>query len=299
MTTSERTRDPIPAGTPLGERKFTIDDTQMHRYIEGIGAKNSWYSGESPYGGTVAPAAILFYEPMRFPASQAYGQGRPVFNARAEWEFCAPMRPGQTVTLRSQVSDRWLKRGREYATFEMEALDDSGKVLCIGRFTNTWDNPPAFDPPLSNRDNEPKSPPVDATGAELGSLSRLFTFEMSVALAGPAQNFHTDRQMAKDRGFSDVVIAGPQFVSQMSELMTLIFGRGFYEGGRLRVNFLKPVLAGETITVRAVENRRTRDGDGVERLEVAIWCENEDGQQTAAGIASARLIDGEPKVISD
>ncbi|HEX2173036.1 MAG TPA: hypothetical protein VHL09_11405 [Dehalococcoidia bacterium] len=294
MSIVEQLRDPIPAGTALGERSFSITEEQMSRYIEGIAANNAWYTQDSPYGGPVCPAAILFYEPMRFPASQAYGRDRPVFNARAEWEFCAPTRPGQQLTLRSKVSDRWVKRGREYATFEMEALDESGKVVCIGRFTNTWDSPPAYDPPLPSRDNEPRVPPIEANGAELGSLTRTITFDMSVALAGPARNFHTDREMARARGFSDVVIAGPQFVCQMAELMTQIFGRGFYEGGKLRVNFLRPVLAGETITARAVENRRTRDGDGVERMEVAIWCENEAGQQTAAGVASARLTDGAP-----
>ena len=295
MATSERLHDPVPVGMFLGERSFTITEEQMRRYIDGIDAKNPWYTQDSPYGGPVCPAAILFYEPMRFPASQAYGQGRAVFNARAEWEFCAPTRPGQTLTLRSKVSDRWIKRGREYACYEMEALDEAGKVVCVGRFTNTWDDPPQYDPPLPVRDNEPKAPPVEGNGPELGSLSRLFTYDMSVALAGPARNFHTDRELAQQRGFADVVIAGPQFVCQMAELLTQIFGRGFYEGGRLRVNFLKPVLAGERITARAAENRRLRDGDGVERVEVAIWCENEAAQPTAAGVASARLIDGPPK----
>ena len=299
MTTAERTRDPIPVDMPLGERTFEIDEQQMRRYIEGIGADNPWYTQDSPYGGPVAPAAILFYEPMRFPASQSYGRDRPVFNARAEWEFYRPARPGQMVTLRSKVADRWIKRGREYASFEMEARDAAGELLSVGRFTNTWDNPPAYDPPLPVRDNEPKGPTVEATGRELGSLSRLFTFEMSVALAGPAQNFHTDREMARQRGFADVVIAGPQFVCQMSELMTQIFGRGFYEGGRLRVNFLKPVLAGQRITARVAEGPRTGEPDGVERMEVAIWYENEAGQKTAAGTASARLLDGEPKQVSD
>lgn len=297
MSTTEQLRDPIAAGTVLGERGFTIDDEQLERYAGGIDVQNPWYTKDSPYGGPVCPAAILFYEPMRFPASQAYGRDRPIFNARAEWEFCAPARPGQRLTLRSKVSDRWIKRGREYATFEMEALDEAGKMVSVGRFTNTWESPPAYDPPLPSRDNDPKSPPADGDGAELGTLTRTYTFEMSVAGAGPAKNFHTDRQMARDRGFDDVVIAGPQFVCQMSELMTRIFGRGWYEGGKLRVNFLRPVIAGETIAARAVENRRVRDGDGVERLEVAIWCENQAGQQTAAGTASARLVDGEPKLI--
>jgi acyl dehydratase len=294
MTTAERRKDPIAVGTILGEREFVVGEEQLTRYVEGIDVRNPWYAEDSPYGGPVCPASILFYEPMRFPASQEYGRDRPIFNARGEWEFCAPARPGQRLTLRSKVADRWIKRGREYASFEMEVRDETGKLLCVGRIINTWDDPPAYDPPLPSRDNEPRTPPAEGDGAELGTMTRTYTFEMSVAGAGPAINFHTDRQIARDRGFDDVVIAGPQFVCQMSELMTRIFGRGWYEGGKLRVNFLRPVIAGEAITARVVESRRTRDGDGVERMEVAIWCENEAGQQTAAGTASARLVEGEP-----
>src|SRR5690606_1687459 len=88
----------------------------------------------------------------------------------------------------------------------------------------------------------------------------------------------------------DVVLSGPQFTAQMAELMTRIFGRGFYEGGYLKVNFLKPVLAGETITARVTLTGRDRGQDGQERIEVAIWCENEKGETTAGGIASARLV---------
>lgn len=295
-----RNLDPLPVNRILGVREYIVTNEQLERYLVGIKAhSNRWYTEDSPYGGPVCPASILFYEPMHFPGPRQYRADASPYNSGAAWEFSRPIRRGQALTLREKVADRWIKRGREYAVFQMDALDTHGRVVARCDFKESWDAPPNYEPPLPNRDHEPGSLKIEPSGRELGRLSRLFTFEMSSAFCRPERNLHTSREMARARGFSDVVIAGPQFVCQMSELMTRMFGRGYYEGGKLAVNFLRPVLAGELITARAVEHTRRDDGGGQKRAEVVIWCENAAGQKTAAGIASAVLGDAEPEHIVD
>ena len=81
--------------------------------------------------------------------------------------------------------------------------------------------------------------------------------------------------------------------------MTRIFGRGFYKGGILRVNYLRPVLVNKRISARVLEDIRSQDQDGVTRVIAAIWCQNELRQKIACGIATARLVDGEPAYTLD
>ena len=272
----------------LGETEYELSPERIQRYVDGVGSTNPWYSSQSPFGGPVAPAAILFYTPMRLEGWRDAGDDRPIFNSRAEWSFRQPARPGSTLLLSGRHADRWLKRGRDFLAIEVLARDESGDAICRGTTTVTWPADPRFTPAdLPNRDGEPAAPSVGAAaGPELGSLTRLLTFEMSCAIAGPARNFHTDREMARARGFEDVVIAGPHFVCLASELMTDIFKKAWFESGELRLTFLKPVIAGERITVRAVERERASSA-GDTRIIADVWCENERGEQTSVGSASA------------
>jgi acyl dehydratase len=71
--------------------------------------------------------------------------------------------------------------------------------------------------------------------------------------------------------------------------MTRFVGAGFVKGGTMSMAFIKPVLAGDRLTVHGVvkdkhpENSRTR-------VVVEVWCENQHGDKTAAGTASG-LVD--------
>ncbi|MBI3965435.1 MAG: MaoC family dehydratase N-terminal domain-containing protein [Chloroflexi bacterium] len=262
----------------------------LQRYLDGTQSTSPFYSDESPFGYPVAPAAILFYMPMRVEGWRDPNDTRPIFNSRVEWSFHKPVRPGTTLTLAARQSDRWLKRGRDFMTIELLALDEQGASVCRGLTTVTWPADPQHTPAdLPVRDGEPSGPPAGtATGPELGTLTRQLTFEMSEAIAGPARNFHTDREMARTRGFADVVIAGPHFVCLASELLTDVFGRQWFESGELKLTYLKPVIAGERITVKAVERER-QSSAGDTRVIADLWCENEAGEKTAVGSASALL----------
>lgn len=297
MTATTAERDPLAIGTTYPQRRVEVTQEYLGRYIEGIRAEdNPWYSVDSPYGGPVLPASIFFYEPSNFEDPRTgtqirhHGMDRAPFNSGAEWHFFAPGRPGEVFTLDQRVTDRWLKRGREWVIFEMSTRDAAGTLLATCAFKESWAEPPAYETPLRVQEGKSGELDADRSGELLGTLSRLYTFEMSAAFCRPHRDFHTDREMARAQGFPDVVISGPQFTCQMAELMTRIFGRGFYEGGHLKVNFLKPVLAGETITARATLLKRSAGSDGQERVEVAIWCENEKGETTAGGVAGARLV---------
>jgi len=71
----------------------------------------------------------------------------------------------------------------------------------------------------------------------------------------------------------------------VSQLMVDFLGEGFVKGGKISVAFIKPVLAGDTLTVHGVVKSREREGDRT-RVTVEVWCQNQDGVQTMVGTAS-------------
>ena len=55
--------------------------------------------------------------------------------------------------------------------------------------------------------------------------------------------------------------------------------------GRMAVKFIKPVLVGDTLTLYGCV-RGMQPEDGRVRVEVEVWCENQDGVKTMVGEAS-------------
>ncbi|HWN16292.1 MAG TPA: MaoC family dehydratase, partial [Candidatus Dormibacteraeota bacterium] len=71
----------------------------------------------------------------------------------------------------------------------------------------------------------------------------------------------------------------------VSEMMTRLLGAGFVKGGTLSMAFIKPVYAGDRLTVHGVVKETRREGSGT-RVVVEVWCQNQDEEKTAVGTAS-------------
>jgi acyl dehydratase len=71
----------------------------------------------------------------------------------------------------------------------------------------------------------------------------------------------------------------------VSEMMVALLGEGFLKGGKMAVKFIKPVLAGDTLTLRGRVASKAPEGERT-RVAVEIWCENQDGVKTLVGEAS-------------
>ena len=71
----------------------------------------------------------------------------------------------------------------------------------------------------------------------------------------------------------------------VSEMMTRLLGAGFVKGGTLSMAFIKPVYAGDRLTVHGVVKETRPEGAGT-RVVVEVWCQNQHGEKTAVGTAS-------------
>jgi len=100
---------------------------------------------------------------------------------------------------------------------------------------------------------------------------------------------HSDEAFAQKKGFRAPLAQAMMSTAYVSEMMTRFVGAGFVKGGQLSMAFIKPVLAGDRLTVHGVVKDKQPEG-GRTRVVVEVWCENQHGEKTAVGTASG-LID--------
>jgi acyl dehydratase len=101
------------------------------------------------------------------------------------------------------------------------------------------------------------------------------------------RSIHSDEAWARQKGFKGCLAQAMMSTAYISELMTGAFGAGFVKGGTMSVAFVKPVYAGDRLTVHGVVKDK-RQEEGGTRVVVEVWCENQHGEQTAIGTASGR-----------
>ena len=106
------------------------------------------------------------------------------------------------------------------------------------------------------------------------------------------RSIHTDEAWARAKGFRAPLAQAMMSTAYVSELMTRFVGAGFVKGGTMSMVFIKPVYAGDRLTVHGVVKDKRAEG-GATRVVVEVWCENQHGEKTAVGTASGRL--GEPR----
>ena len=110
------------------------------------------------------------------------------------------------------------------------------------------------------------------------------------AYSGVRPNYiHSDEAFARKKGFRAPLAQAMMSTAYVSELMTRFVGAGFVKGGTMSMAFIKPVLAGDRLTVHGVVKDKQPE-NGRTRVVVTVWCENQHGEKTAVGTASG-LID--------
>lgn len=144
---------------------------------------------------------------------------------------------------------------------------------------------------------------MSVSSADIGHVfegrPRQLTWARALALSGgpfgtpgwPDKNLHTDIDAARDAGLSEVVVSGTQWLGYLVGLMVELFGVAWFGSGELDIKIPRSVKIDETIQPKARLETREQEG-GVTRVTLAVWCENQDGQQVLVGTAACTL---EPK----
>ena len=123
-------------------------------------------------------------------------------------------------------------------------------------------------------------------GEEVPPLRKAIQQRQIDCFSGVRPNsIHTDGAWARKKGFRAPLAQAMMSAAYVSELMMQFLGEGYVKGGRVSLSFTKPVIVGDTLTVRGRVKSRESDGDRT-RVSVEVWCENQDGVMTMIGTAS-------------
>ena len=98
-------------------------------------------------------------------------------------------------------------------------------------------------------------------------------------------SIHSDEAWARQKGFRTCLAQGMMSTSYVSQMMVELLGPSFASGGTMSMAFIKPVYAGDRLTVHGVVKDRQSD-NGATRVVVEVWVENQDGEKTAVGHAT-------------
>jgi acyl dehydratase len=285
MTTT-RERDKY-VGQYYGEQHVDITPGMVAHYADAVQDHNSWYFGESPFGGAVAPALILHSEVYR--TVDWYLSYFGNLHARQEFEFFHPIIVGETVTTRRQIVDRYAKRDREYLVMEVGIYGSDGRLLNRGRTHQSFVQ--ATSGVIVDKEREKRSDRKFSLGEqpilkEIAGPEKEVTHEMCMAFSGPNKNYHTDVEEAHKLGFPDIVVQGMMSLCFVSEMMTSNFGEGWYRGGRINVALVNVLWGGEMVSARGQVIEERPEGSR-NRSSLQVWCEKADGTRIVVGTASA------------
>jgi acyl dehydratase len=99
------------------------------------------------------------------------------------------------------------------------------------------------------------------------------------------RSIHSDEAWARQKGFRTCLAQGMMSTAYVSQMMVKLLGPGFARGGTMSMAFIKPVYAGDRLSVHGVVKERQSD-NGATRVVVEVWVENQNGEKTAVGHAT-------------
>ena len=281
--------DEVYVGRDYGAREVAITPELVRHYAEAVTDRNPWYFGDSPFGGAVAPALILHsevYKNLSWYLPNLYGN----LHAKQEWEIFHPAMVGETVTTRSLILDRYIKRDREYIVKEVSCFGPDGRVLNRGRTHQSFllgrQEGIVVDKEREKRSDRRFETGPEAALEEIAGPRKDVTLEMCWKFSGPSKNYHNDVEEARKLGFPDIVVQGMMPLCFLSEMMTERFGPGWLQGGRTSVNLVNVLWQTDAVTCRGRVTARTPEGSR-QRAHLQVWCEKDDGTKVVVGTASA------------
>lgn len=133
---------------------------------------------------------------------------------------------------------------------------------------------------------KPQTAKPARVGDELPPLTKTISQRQIDCYSGVRpHSIHTDAEWARKKGFAAPLAQALMSTAYVSQMMVQFLGEGFVKGGMISVAFIKPVLAGETLTVHGTVKGRGGEG-GDTRVTVEVWCQNREGVKTMVGTAS-------------
>lgn len=305
MALKEPTYEAVEVGEIFGPVEVVVDDHYIKSGAFALDDDTPWYrSDDNPFGGRIAPSTIIAKDLVALFCTK-YDPSRVVgLHQKEEVWFHNPVRLGRTLTLTGTYVDKYEKRGKGYVVLDCKAHDDEGRLVVRQRSTEIMRIPEniklgegssagAGDERVSPSWPDDKTPVARASaevtpGTPVVPLTKTAHQDQMSVFSGCGRhwkNIHTEIAVAHKAGMRTTLAQGMMETCWTSEMLGRFFGPAWLSSGWIRMAYLQPVYEGDRITCRAVVKNRSTE-DGATKLELEVWCENQDGLMTAAGWAS-------------
>jgi acyl dehydratase len=268
MPQADLSYDAIELGKSYGPYKYPLSE-RIARILEATDNAHPWHHGRSPWGPPVAPPSILGSICMRFIdwiAPIAPG----TLHTRQDVRTDAALRLDRQPIAYGEFVEKYERRGRRWAVFEARFRDETGLIIGHGRTTLVF-------PERVETKDEPEADarPAKREG-ELTPITREIT-ERKIAGASASRNsIGTEELLAAD---------------YISEMMTGVLGKEWFEYADLSLDFLAPIDAGDTLTVNGRLKEKTPQGAVLHKV-YEVWAVNQRGEAVAAGSAGSLAMPG-------
>jgi len=294
------TYEAIEVGKEFGPWKYPLNE-RIARYLEAVENAHPWHHERSPWG----PPVALGIAAERF--MESFTPVPPgTLHAKQEIETAAALRLDRQPVGYGRFADKYERRGRKWFVFESRWRDETGLLIGHSSLTMAFAKEPGAvqtgGRPPGGQDEEGVKSEGGSRKAEAGErkgeltpVVRTLTAEGMTAYSEDSANavrgtsIHVQPEAAKKAGFGTTVAQGLMSADYISEMMTTALGKDWFENTKLSLAFLRPVLAGETLTANGRLAEAMEEGAVVRRV-YQVWCENGAGEAVTAGTATALLM---------
>ena len=261
-------------------------------------------------GLTAMPTMVLSYAPLlreeiaeangfvAFEVSKTARRQTPF--AKCEIRWFHPVVPGDIITGRRRVLEKYERRGSKFVTFRVEAIDQRGEkaaeydYTCIFDYAKGQREAPSGsgNPQADGESQSPQNSGPDlldfglaSVGDTLAGLAitesqEIMNRKNDFRLAGRRNdsNIHTDEEFAKQNIFASTTNSGPATMSYVDQMLELSFPTSsFYSGGSLLMRAITPFRGGDTVRFEGEIMSKSENG-GKKTLECRVKGINQRGE---------------------
>jgi acyl dehydratase len=281
--------EPAHVGRHCGSNTYEVTPALVAFYADALDDRSPLYT-------EVAPPLLFHSECYKFVGDWYLKNLFGNLHAQQDWELFAPIRIGSTVRSRSTIIERFHKRGRDYVVNETDLVDAAdGRLLVRGRTFQSFLPPrqAAQGPDAGFVVDEataklkaPRAPFPTAGGPDLAPVKKTVDQRRCWMFSGPGRNYHTDREMARQLGFPNIVVQGMMSTCFVAQVMQDAFGMGWVQGGKASLKLTNVLWVDESVTARGKVAWEAPEGDRT-RVHCEVWVDKDDGTRVALGSASA------------
>jgi acyl dehydratase len=137
------TYDEIEVGAEFTPIEWVVSPEQIDYFCEANEDYHEWYSVDSPFGGRICHP-LMNYRPARDLFSAMYRVRGLMYIY--ESEFINPAKPNKKMTVSGKMTNKWVKRDKEFVEYQVSCVDEDGLEIFRTRRVHALDANPRTAP---------------------------------------------------------------------------------------------------------------------------------------------------------